>query len=59
MMLERIELFEKRQKERDEILMKSLRKSQETQKCWLPLARKMVAILEVNILSKQTYSKMT
>ncbi|WP_396279237.1 DUF3967 domain-containing protein, partial [Bacillus paralicheniformis] len=32
MMLERIELFEKRQKERDEMLMKSLRESQETQK---------------------------
>lgn len=31
MMLERIELFEKRQKERDEMLMKSLRESQETQ----------------------------
>ncbi|KAA6450864.1 DUF3967 domain-containing protein [Bacillus swezeyi] len=32
MMLERIELFEKRQQERDEMLMKSLRESQETQK---------------------------
>ncbi|NUJ19681.1 DUF3967 domain-containing protein [Bacillus glycinifermentans] len=32
MMLERIELFEKRQQERDEMLLKSLRESQETQK---------------------------
>ncbi|MED1126167.1 DUF3967 domain-containing protein [Bacillus paralicheniformis] len=40
MMLERIELFEKRQKERDEMLMKSLRESQETQKMLAAVRKK-------------------
>ncbi|MEC0709864.1 DUF3967 domain-containing protein [Bacillus haynesii] len=40
MMLERIELFEKRQKERDEILMKSLRESQEIQKMLAAVRKK-------------------
>ena len=51
MMLERIELFEKRQKERDEMLMKSLRESQETQKnAGRRPQEKVVAILEMIFL---------
>jgi len=53
MMLERIELFEKRQKERDEMLMKSLRESQETQKnAGRRSQEKVVAILEMIFLVK-------